>query len=633
MTAIQTSLSVKIFWVIAGMSLVLVLLTSILEIRQEAEQTIIQEQREARAAVYANRDALSLSLWSLDERAIETIARSLVSRTGIFRVEIVEDDKIAVGVTRPGRALTVDQRWQVPLFRPGTRDRVGLLRVFENYDDERERVRRRAVSLVGAEIAKVLALSVFLFVLVHLWVTRPLAHLARQVQEQGAAPGGTITVDRPLHGGYDEIDSLVDAVNFNQQERRRMAEEESRRRAREAQTGKLAAFGQLAGGIAHDFNNILGAILGFGNLLARDMPRESQGDHYLQRMLASAERGRDLVKQILAFARAGELDRAVVDLCQIVRQSEHLLTAALPKSTRLQFSLPREVVPVKGNGGQLGQLVVNLVVNASEALGGKAGLVSVEVSSVAPEELQGLESRSAAGEHLAGSLDLGRRHARLRVTDSGEGIAPDVLDRIFEPFFTTKGRHHGTGLGLAVVHGVVESHGGACHIRSRPASGSVFSIYLPLSDELPAAPAAPPAVSAALGGSERLLIVDDEQDIVDMLAAGFERLGYDAVGVNDPVEALAAFREDPAAFDLVITDQVMPSMSGLELTRILKAERPDLHVILCSGYSDNLSEASARKAGAALFYVKPVDAFGISAGIRSLMDAPVDAPAGDENLP
>jgi len=624
MASIQTSLTGKVLWVIAGLSLVLVVLVSAIEIHQQGEDLIAEQQREAAAVVMANRDALSLSLWSLDQRSLETLARSLVRGTSIFRAEVMEDGKVQLRVSR--EALNADRSWQIPLFRPGSRTPLGFLRLYENYDQDRQQMRRNAAMLVMGELTKALALSLIVFFLVHIWITRPLAQLAAKVQDNAAGgAGGPIAIQRPLRGGRDEIDALIDAVNYNQQARRRLEAEADLRRAREAQTGKLAALGQLAGGIAHDFNNILGAILGFGGLLAQDTARGSPADHYIQRMLAAAERGRDLVKEILAFARAGDVDRSIVDLSQIVRQSENLLLAALPKSTSLAFAYSGEALPVSGNGVRLGQLIVNLCINASEALGGRPGTVTLEVSRAPPGEAGMLEARSGAGELFSGTADPARDYARLRVSDSGEGIAPELLDRIFEPFFTTKGRHHGTGLGLAVVHGVVESHGGACHIASHPGSGSIFTIYLPLSDLPAVAPSPPQSVQTTLGGHERLLIVDDEVDLVDMLVRGFERLGYEAVGVSDPREALAAFLEEPQAFDVVITDQVMPAMSGLELTRKLKSAWPGMKVILCTGYSDNLTEKSARAAGVDMFHIKPVDAFGLAASIRALIDGPAIA--------
>jgi signal transduction histidine kinase len=483
MASIQTSLTAKVLWVIAGLSLVLVVLVSAIEIHQQGEDLIAQQQREATAVVMANRDALSLSLWSLDQRTLETLARSLVRGTSIFRAELVEDGKVQLSTSR--QILHADRSWQIPLLRPGGHQILGVLRLYENYDQDRRQVRRNAAMLVIGELTKVLALSLIVFFLVHIWITRPLAQLAAKVQDNAAAgSGGPIVIQRPLHGGRDEIDALVDAVNHNQQERRRLEAEADVRRAREARTGKLAALGQLAGGIAHDFNNILGAILGFGGLLAQDGERGSPAEHYVQRMMAAAERGRDLVKQILTFARAGDVDRSIVDLAQIVRQSENLLLAALPKSTRLEFAYAAEALPVSGNGVRLGQLVVNLCINASEALEGGPGTVRLDVSRAPPDELREPDTRMAAGEFFTGSLDPARAYARLRISDSGEGIAPELLDRIFEPFFTTKPPGQGLGLGLDNAMRIVRKHRGHISVRSEPGN-TCFRVRLPL-DQLQA---------------------------------------------------------------------------------------------------------------------------------------------------
>ena len=199
-----------------------------------------------------------------------------------------------------------------------------------------------------------------------------------------------------------------------------------------------------------------------------------------------------------------------------------------------------------------------------------------------------------------------------------------VRRKIFEPFFTTKGRHRGTGLGLAVVHGVVESTGGVCQVQTLPGEGTVFSIYFPLVGG--AALTEVPKVSGPrnLRGRERVLIVDDERDIADMMAIGLERLGYETVGVNDPLEALSAIAEDPQAFDIVITDQVMPALRGLDLIKKLKEIKPEIKAVLCTGYSDGANEQVSRAAGADAFFHKPVDARELAPTLRMLMEGPGD---------
>jgi CheY-like chemotaxis protein len=229
--------------------------------------------------------------------------------------------------------------------------------------------------------------------------------------------------------------------------------------------------------------------------------------------------------------------------------------------------------------------------------------------------------RVAAGERVVGEIGPSNDYACLRVSDRAGGISDAVLDRMFEPFFTTKGRQRGTGLGLAVVHGIINSHGGACHVLSVPGQGTTFSIYLPLHDGRVAHPkAGQPAED--LHGGERLLIVDDEPDIVDMLSIGLERLGYETVGVTDPLEALAAFEENPEAWDTVITDQVMPQMSGVDLVRKLKAVRPAIKVVLCTGYGEKAEENFSADGIDALVR-KPADAAIIASKLRQLIDSRV----------
>jgi CheY-like chemotaxis protein len=252
----------------------------------------------------------------------------------------------------------------------------------------------------------------------------------------------------------------------------------------------------------------------------------------------------------------------------------------------------------------------------------KPGSITVSLDRASPQEIGGLSGAERPGELTIGTLDPKRAYARIKVADTGTGIPPAILNRVFEPFFTTKGRRRGSGLGLAVVQDVVESHDGACHVKSRPGEGTVFSVYLPLAPGNGAETIAPETESPEreLTGRERILIVDDEPDITDMLSIGFTRLGYEAVGVNDPLEALAAFEEDPAAWDAVIADHLMPEMRGLELVRKMKAIRPGIVAIVCTGFSDGASEATWREAGCDAFLPKPVDAWQIARHLRSILD-------------
>jgi signal transduction histidine kinase/ActR/RegA family two-component response regulator len=621
---IRGSLAAKLLLITAAISVVLALLISGIEIWRDSRATFEAEQGEARAAVTANIDTIALAVWAFDERVLDVTARSLLRGTSIVHVEISEDGETRLKLDRPGPPLQIDYAWEAPLLRPSSSQRIGTLRLAENYDEVRDQIRRRAAVFVITELTKIFATSTLLFFVAYFLITRPLRVLAHKVQGgEDREDAGSIAIGRPLRMGHDEIDALIDAINSSNATRQRMQAEQRRHQAREANAGKLEALGQLAGGIAHDFNNILGAILGFAGLLRDDLQDNPKERRFVQRILVACERGRELIGQIRTFARAEGTERKPIDLVRVVRQNEQLLAASLPKSTQLRFHYPSSELAILGNEALLGQLVANLCINANEALDGQAGIVSISLDRALASELEKLRTAGpAAGERIIGQIDASNAYVCLKVADTAGGITESVLDRIFEPFFTTKGRQRGTGLGLAVVHGVIESHGGACHVASRPGEGTIFSVYLPLCPapavELPARRLVPEKAR----GTERILIVDDEPDIVDMLSIGLERLGYETVGVSDPLEALAAFEEDPNAWDIVITDEVMPGMRGLELIRKLKAIRPEIRIVLCTGYSDTPNDEIIRGNGIDVFLLKPVDAAAIASKLRELMDAP-----------
>jgi CheY-like chemotaxis protein len=372
--------------------------------------------------------------------------------------------------------------------------------------------------------------------------------------------------------------------------------------------------------VAHDFNNILGAVRGFAGFLVQDLPERSAERGFADRIVAACDRGKDLVEQILAFARAKTVERGVVDLGILIKRNREFFSALLPEPLGLRLEVEDRPLPVFGSGVQMTQLITNLCDNARDALEEGGGTVEIAARQASIEEVARLKAgASGADERVFGELKEAGAYCLLRVSDDGKGIAPAILDRIFEPFFTTKGRHRGTGLGLAVAHGVVESTGGLCHVRSDPGKGTVFSICFPLATGT-AGEVRDANQSRDPRGGERVLIVDDERDIADMMAIGLERLGYETVGVNDPLEALAAFAEDPRAFDIVVTDQVMPGLRGLDLIKKLKAIKPEVKTVLCTGYSDGANEQVALAAGADAFFHKPVDARQLAPTLRILME-------------
>jgi signal transduction histidine kinase/ActR/RegA family two-component response regulator len=389
-------------------------------------------------------------------------------------------------------------------------------------------------------------------------------------------------------------------------ERHKTTAERTRLEDRLQQAAKLEAIGQLAGGMAHDFNNILGAVSGFAGFIMQDTAIDSQNREFAQRILSASRRGKEMVDQIMAFAETRAIAFGVANLSRCVRATQEMLATAMHPGAMLEVELAQaSPLLVRGNEVQIGQLITNLATNGRDALNGSGGLVEISADIAAQDEIERMRDiASAPNERLVGELQASRRYARLSVSDSGAGIPPQLLDRIFEPFFSTKGRQRGTGLGLAVVHGVVRAHDGFCHVRSEAGKGTVFSVYLPLLDE----PVGRVGISPdRLFHPCRVLIVDDEADMADMLSIGLERLGFQTVAVQNPLVALAAIEEDPSAFDALLSDQLMPGMQGTELIREAKRAAPGLRAVLYTAHAEKMSTADALAQGADAVLYKPVD--------------------------
>jgi PAS domain S-box-containing protein len=392
------------------------------------------------------------------------------------------------------------------------------------------------------------------------------------------------------------------------------------------QAQKMEAVGRLAGGIAHDFNNILGAIMGFSRLLVEDLPNGSTQRDFAQRIAKASERGKQLVQQILAFSRHSSIEREPIDLAQVVRDIRELLASSIPSSTRLDVSAREEGLVAEANVGQITQILLNLCINANDALAGRPGSISIGLARVRPGDADHAAVRGDAAETddtaqaartSWGSLDPARSYARISVADTGFGMSADLLTRIFEPFFTTKEPGRGTGLGLSVVHGIVLSYGGAGLAVSRPGGGTVFTVYLPL---IAAEPRKAKSTQPTRSGIGSVLLVDDDRNLADATAIGLERLGYRVVTANDPNQAISIFAEAPDRWTAVVSDQTMPGMTGLTLFSRLKAIRPRLRFILCTGFSDGGVERAAYETGIDAVFIKPVPTERLAACIREITD-------------
>ena len=389
---------------------------------------------------------------------------------------------------------------------------------------------------------------------------------------------------------------------------RKNAEAEKERLERELrQSQKMEAMGTLAGGIAHDFNNILGAILGYGELAQKATQEDSIVRGYVDNVMHAGGRAKALVERILAFSRSGVGERGPINVQAVIEETLELLAASLPPGVRLEKRFQAGDAAIIGDATQLHQVAMNLCTNALQAMenGGVLEVV-LDRADVAHER------RLSHGNLLPGA------YARLCVSDTGSGIPPQVLDRMFDPFFTTKGVGQGTGLGLSLVHGIVADLGGAIDVRTTVGRGTTFTIWLPISGE---ASAPSPEADAALphGQGQTVMIVDDERPLVSLAEETLANLGYEPIGFSSSMAALEAFRDAPQRFDAVLTDETMPELVGTELARQIRLLRPDIPIVLMSGYSGAQLHERARAVGIQELLRKPLQSKDIAESLGRVL--------------
>ena len=390
-------------------------------------------------------------------------------------------------------------------------------------------------------------------------------------------------------------------------ERKWSEEEREKLQANLRQAQKMEAIGTLAGGIAHDFNNILSAILGFTEISMREVPPGSKLEHNLQRVFNAGIRAGDLVKQILTFSRQTEREIKTVQVKPIIKESLKLIRASLPATIEIHHDIGNES-PIMADPTQVHQIIMNLCTNAAHAMQESGGKMVVSLTDVKlGAEVTDLHPDLAPGPFV-----------KLTVTDSGQGMAPEIKDRIFDPFFSTKDLGEGTGLGLSVVHGIVKDSGGMVAVESTPGAGSTFDIFFPvIESEQDAEIVTHTPLST---GTERILFVDDEEHQVEMGKQLLEILGYRVTATTSSREALKVFSAKPHEFDLVITDMTMPKMTGDVLAEEILTIRSDIPIILCTGYSEKLTPAKANVLGIKAVVMKPAVVEEIAGTIRRVLD-------------
>ncbi len=390
--------------------------------------------------------------------------------------------------------------------------------------------------------------------------------------------------------------------------RKRSEDEKKRLEDQLGQAQKMESIGTLAGGIAHDFNNILSAIIGYAELAINDVSDPAKAKREIKEVLKAGDRAKDLVRQILTFSRKTDATYSPTILNTIITDSIKMMRSVLPSTIEIRQSLINKGL-VMADPTQIHQVMMNLCTNAAHAMDKSGGVLEIR-----------LEKVNVEGDAL--TLKLNRPpgpYLRLLVSDTGQGMTPDVMARIFDPYFTTKEIGRGTGLGLAVVHGIVHGHGGAITCKSSPGIGTTFEIFLP--EILPEEETEKHHEEKPVPrGSERILFVDDEPSLVTLAEMILSKLGYSVVTKTDSIEALDLFKGDPYSFDLVITDMTMPGMTGDRLAQNLMETRKDIPIILCTGYSEHISEERAKKTGIQAFIMKPFEMRVLAETIRKVLD-------------
>jgi PAS domain S-box-containing protein len=432
------------------------------------------------------------------------------------------------------------------------------------------------------------------------------------IRKDGTAGFGEISVS-PISDKEGVIIGFR-GIARNITDRKRAEEEREKLMAQLRQAQKMEAIGTLAGGIAHDFNNVLTAIIGNAELALINISDKNPLHPYLMQVHQSARRAADLVKQILTFSRQKSHEIELIQPSSIVKETLKMLRSSLPSTIEIRQTIEDNQGLIMADPTQIHQILMNLCTNAAHAMRERGGLLDVCLANI--------HIIAEEAHHYAGLASGPYIH--LTVSDTGHGIDPLVIEHIFDPYFTTKKIGEGTGLGLAVVYGIIKKSKGDIKVTSEPGKGSLFEVFLPRVDYVANEPQAD-LKETIPGGKERILLVDDEKDLVVIIQRMLSDLGYQVTSRFNSLEALEVFKTSPNEFDIIITDMTMPHLTGVALVQKIKENRPDIPIILCTGYNEMIDEVKAEELGIQAFLMKPIERQVLAGMVRKLLDQRVSS--------
>ena len=579
-------------------------------------------------------EPLTRGVWAVDTEQLDAQLRGLLAMPDVEFVALERPDSPPITLGRIASRRTVERTWPLHHDYRGERIELGQLRVVAGLDGVVGRVRQRLGTIGLTQGAGVVLVAALSLLLVNGLVLRHVRALAAQAN---AGASGRLderfALARALADPGDELDDLARSLESLRTELVARIEElgergdelsrdlKERTAERDAavleqrlqQTQKLESLGLLAGGVAHDFNNLLVGILGNASLVFDELADRPDARARVGQLVKAGRRAADLTRQLLAYSGKGRFVVETIDLSSLIRELSDLLRTSLPERASLQLHLPDVGPFVHADATQLRQVVLNLITNASEALGADGGTVRVSTRAVMHDNESLLRS--------VGSTDLEPgSYVHIEVADTGAGMDAETQEQMFEPFFTTKESGH--GLGLAATLGIVRGHGGLVKVYSEPGEGTTVQVLLPESPEgAPAirAGAAREAANQHLA-PRRILVVDDEELVRSLARAVLERAGHTVIDACDGEDALVQFEAAPDDVALVLLDMTMPRMSGVECLRGLRAIRPDLPVVLSSGYNEQDAVARVAGRGLAGFLQKPYTAAELLAKVDEALE-------------